>query len=197
MLIQAGALGAGRPASDLIVSPQHRILVGGGGQLTQYFESEAFAPAKALTGLPGTRHMKGTSEITWVHFACDRHEVVIANGCYSESLLLGPMVLNGLARTERQELFDIFEAAACTGGAMNGLAARSCLKVAEVRRDLATCKTNGARRRETEFRQWSIDLAMHMYEADRLREAVARNDRFAGSHKQTLAQLQRTGTLST
>lgn len=28
VLIKAGALGAGRPAQDLILSPQHRILVG-------------------------------------------------------------------------------------------------------------------------------------------------------------------------
>ena len=43
--IKAGALGRGHPAQDLIVSPQHRILVGGAGQLDGLFTSEAFAPA--------------------------------------------------------------------------------------------------------------------------------------------------------
>ena len=112
VLIQAGALGAGRPAQDLIVSPQHRIVVGGGGQLMAYFDTVAFAPAKALTGLPGIRHMKGKTKITYVHFACDRHEVVTANGCQSESLLLGPQVLQGLTPAERRTATRIFKPAA-------------------------------------------------------------------------------------
>lgn len=89
VLIAAGALGDGRPTSDLVVSPQHRVLVGGHAQLQDWFRSEAFVPAKSLTNLPGIRHMKGKKTITWFHFACDRHEVVFANGCLSESLLFG------------------------------------------------------------------------------------------------------------
>jgi len=112
VLIQAGALGAGRPAQDLIVSPQHRIVVGDGGQLMQFFDTVAFAPAKALTGLPGIRHMKGETKITYVHFACDLHEVVTANGCLSESLLLGPEVLKGLTLSERRNVARIFKPAA-------------------------------------------------------------------------------------
>lgn len=89
VLIHASALGAGRPAQDLIVSPQHRILVGGHGQLDDRFKKEALTPAKSLTSLPGIRHMTGKQSITWIHFACDQHEIVTANGCLSESLLLG------------------------------------------------------------------------------------------------------------
>ncbi|MFZ7093992.1 Hint domain-containing protein [Primorskyibacter sp. 2E233] len=108
VLIQAGALGPNRPAQDLIVSPQHRIIVGGGGQLMAHFDTVAFAPAKALTSLPGIRYMKGKTKITYVHFACDRHEVVTANGCLSESLLLGPEVMKGLSPAERREVTRIF-----------------------------------------------------------------------------------------
>lgn len=172
VLIQAGALGAGRPAQDLIVSPQHRILVGGGGQLTGYFAAEAFAPAKALTGLPGIRHMKGRSKITWVHFACDRHEVVIANECYSENLLLGPMVLNGLSRSERAVLTDIYGPAFGNRAGLNGPAIRDCLKAGEVRRHLAKRKESQDRHRASEIKKWDIDLAREKYEADRLRKAV-------------------------
>ena len=59
VLIGAGALGNGRPAQDLIVSPQHRIFVGGRGQLGGWFKTENFVPAKSLTVLQGIRHMKG------------------------------------------------------------------------------------------------------------------------------------------
>lgn len=135
--IKAGTLGLNIPAVDLTVSPQHRILVGGADQLALFFESEVFAPAKSLTSLVGIRHMKGRKKITWHHFACDRHEVVRANGCRSESLLLGPMVVNGLNATERQEVTALFGTASTPGAALNGPPARTCLKVGEVRRMLA------------------------------------------------------------
>jgi len=173
VLIQAGALGKGLPAHDLIVSPQHRILVGGGRQLVDYFHSEALAPAKALTELPGIRHMKGKSEVTWVHFACDRHEVVIANECYSESLLLGPMVLNGLSRSERAVLTEIYGPAFGNRAGLNGSSIRDCLRVGEVLRHLASRKDSPDRHRSSEIKKWDMDLAMEKYEADRLREAVA------------------------
>ncbi|WP_417808887.1 Hint domain-containing protein [Thioclava sp.] len=168
VLIAAGALGKGLPTQDLIVSPQHRMLVGGDGQLDGWFKTEAFAPAKSLTAVQGIRHMKGEQTITWFHFACDRHEVVTANGCLSESLLLGPMVIKALARPERQELTAIYGAAASPDAALNGPAARECLKVGEVRRHIATCKKKKEQRIVKEIKKWDVDLTMEQYNADQL-----------------------------
>lgn len=171
VLIAAGALGSGRPIQDLVVSPHHRMFVGGKGQLDGWFKTEAFAPAQSLTGLRGIRNMNGKQSITWIHFACDHHEVVIANGCLSESLLLGPMVTNGLTRTERKALTDIYGPAPPGCDALNGLAARECLKVGEVRRHLAKCQKEKAQRTAKEIRKWDRDLAMEEFEAAHLREA--------------------------
>jgi hypothetical protein len=171
--IKAGALGRNRPTQDLIVSPQHRILVGGAGQLDSVFACEAFAPAKSLTALPGIRHMKGKRGITWIHFACDCHEVVMANGCLSESLLLGPMVVNGLNATERRTLTDIFGPAAMPGAALSGTPARECLKVGAVKRQLAMHRKEKGRLVAKEIRKWDCDLATERHEADRLYEAAA------------------------
>ncbi|MFK7881322.1 Hint domain-containing protein [Roseobacter sp.] len=175
VLIKAGALGRNLPAHDLIVSPQHRILVGEAGQLHKVFATVALAPAKSLTKVPGIRHMKGNSKITWIHFACDRHEVVTANGCLSESLLLGPMVVNGLSPDERRALADIFGPAPTPDAALNGPPARECLTVGAVKRQIDKhLKEKGALLAEG-IKKCDVDTAMERYEAERLREANPRS----------------------
>ncbi len=174
VLIAANALGKGLPAQDLIVSPQHRMLVGGGGQLEGWFNSEVFAPAKSLTNLRGIRHMKGKKAITWIHFACERHEVVSANGSLSESLLLGPMVVNGLTGPERKALTEIYGPAPTDGAALNGPAARECLTVGDVRRHLAKRRNDKKQRIAKEVRKWDCDLVMEHWETDQASEASPR-----------------------
>ncbi len=125
VLIGAHALGKGQPCADLIVSPHHRMLLHG----------SVLAPAKALTGLRGIRRMRGKRAVTWVHFACEAHHVVTANGARSESLLLGPMVVKGLARRDRLRLIGYFGADRCRSFefALNGPAAYRCLTVRETK----------------------------------------------------------------
>lgn len=171
ILIAAGALGSGRPEQDLIVSPQHRILVGGHKQLDAVVETEAFAMAKSLTKLKGIRTMRGKSKVTWIHFACDRHEIVFANGCLSESLLLGPMVVNGFTDAERQEVTGIFGHASAPDAALNGPPALKCLKSKDIVRPPEKSPEEKKWRIAKEIRKWDVDAAMERYEAGRLREA--------------------------
>lgn len=135
VLIGKNAFGAGCPDSDLIVSPQHRIMLGGKSQFPE-FGSQALAPAKALVGCAGVRHMMGKQDIDWIHFACKNHEIVIANACLSESLLLGPLVRAGLTFAQRCRLKQIFGRAPDRRSALNGPAARPLLTVAQTVRQL-------------------------------------------------------------
>lgn len=149
VLIEADALGPGHPSHKLVVSPQHRILVGGSGQLDSIFKTQVFVPAKSLTSLPRIRHMMGKKDIVWVHFACDRHEVVFANGCLSESLLLGPMVVQLLNKSQRKELFELFGPAPKPGEPLNGPSARKYMTLGSAQRKLkAYRKDNRASRYE-------------------------------------------------
>ena len=159
VLIAAGALGPALPSKDLIVSPQHRMLVGGGGQLERQFETEVLVPAKSLTTLRGIRHMQGKSKITWVHFACDRHEIITANGCLSESLLLSPLVVSGLSGNERRTLVDIFGPAQ-VGAALNGQPARKTLNVGKVHYLLQEPAKETRQTNVLSCRGWDRDSAM-------------------------------------
>lgn len=144
VLIRAGALAPGLPNDDLIVSPQHRMLVGAAGQLEDHFEDEVFVPARSLTSLPGIRLMRGKKSVRWHHLACERHEVVRANGCLSESLYLGPMVLRNLPRNIRDMLRSVY-AHSPSDEALNGPLARNCLNVGQVERSLRNSRRHTKR----------------------------------------------------
>ncbi len=135
VLIRAGALGPETPERDLTVSSQHRILVGANRQLEGHFDVEVFVPAKSLISLPGIRHVKGKTAIRWLHFSCDSHEVVRANGCLTESLYLGPMVLRRLPRKLYATQQSVC-ANADSGLALNWPLARRCLSHRQARESL-------------------------------------------------------------
>jgi hypothetical protein len=81
--------------------------------------------------------MRGKKQVTWHHFACRGHEVVRANGCLSESLLLGPMVLRSMTKSELAEVAGVFGTQLSETVALNGKPARRLVPTGEVRRILA------------------------------------------------------------
>lgn len=105
--IRKGALGQGMPAADLLVSPQHRILVRSGIAQRMFGAAEVLVAAKQLLELQGVEIARLDS-VEYVHFAFDRHEIVTANGAPSESLYPGPQALKSLGIAARDELFAIF-----------------------------------------------------------------------------------------
>lgn len=145
VLIGSGAFGPDIPDRDLAVSPQHGMLVGGQRQLHPLFDEEQLVPAKALTALRKIRHMNGRRRVEWVHFACDRHEIVRANGCWSESLLLGAMALRTMTLMERLSVAKLFGPGDASDGALNGPPARNKRRVAAVRREIRNAQHLSAR----------------------------------------------------
>lgn len=134
ILIKAGALGINLPHTDLVVSSQHRILVGEAGQLEHVFKEPALVPAKGLITLPGIRKMRGKKQVDWWHFALDCHEVVEANGAQAESLLISKMVLNALDASERMCLHSMFGLIEGYDVALNGPPARELLGAGKAKR---------------------------------------------------------------
>ena len=102
--VQEGALGGGLPWRDLIVSPQHRMLVRSKIAARMTGGAEVLVPAKRLVGVPGITRVTQSPVQRYIHFQLDRHEVVFAEGAPTESLLPGPMVQTLLPLTAPQML---------------------------------------------------------------------------------------------
>ena len=46
--------------------------------------------------------------ITYFHLLFDRHEIVMSDGAWSESLFTGPQALNSVSDAARREIFALF-----------------------------------------------------------------------------------------
>ena len=106
----------------LQTGPQAELLFG---------EDEVLIRAQHLTHLPGIRAER-LRQVTYVHILFDRHELVLADGAWSESFQPGARSIGGLGHAERDELFKIFPDLVQRGfGTFD--AARSTLKGFEAR----------------------------------------------------------------
>lgn len=108
ILIASGSLGEGRPYRDLVVSPQHRMLLQGPDIERTFLETEVLAPAKGLTGLHGVRVMKGKRHATYYHILLDRHCVIKAEGAFTESFYPGPIAFKMMSTRQCREIIGCF-----------------------------------------------------------------------------------------
>lgn len=115
VLLAEGSLGGGLPERDMIVSPHHRILVSGERSLPGYDAHDMLVPARLLVNGDDIRHVE-PERAAYVHVMFARSEVVMANGCWTESFQPADTSLNGLGDAQRTELFAMFpELGAKTG----------------------------------------------------------------------------------
>lgn len=105
--IAAGALGAGAPAQDLLVSPQHRVLVRSSIAQRMFGSDEVLVAARQLLSLDGVEELS-VDTVEYFHILFDRHEIVISNGAETESLFTGPEALKALGPQARGEIFALF-----------------------------------------------------------------------------------------
>jgi hypothetical protein len=106
--IQAGAFGPGCPARDMLVSRQHRILLQDWRADLLFGSAEVLAAAVDLVNDRDIVQVYDLEPVTYVHFMFDRHQVVLADGIWAESLRPGPAVLATLGRAAQEELFALF-----------------------------------------------------------------------------------------
>lgn len=118
--IRKGALGPDLPADDLTVSPQHRVLVRSRIGRRLFGEDEVLVAAKHLLGLPGIEVRCPAEGVTYYHMLFDRHELVLSNGAWTESLFPGPQAMHAVGAAARREILSLFPELAQTDSRPQG-----------------------------------------------------------------------------
>ena len=121
------------PARDLLVSPQHRILVRSHIAQRMFGSHEVLIAAKQLLAINGIEQVAADT-VTYFHILFDAHEIVLSNGAETESLYTGAQALKAVGPAARAEILALFpelrdtpaEAARCLvpGGRAQQLARR-------------------------------------------------------------------------
>ena len=130
--VRAGSLGAGLPERDMLLSPQHRILMNNDQTALYFGEREVLAAARHLTGLEGV-DVVDSNATTYIHFMFDQHEVVLSNGTWTESFQPGEGVLDGMDSKQRDEIYTLFPDLQSVDGIEGYSSARRSLKKHEAR----------------------------------------------------------------
>lgn len=127
VLIRKGALGNGLPERDMMVSPNHRVLVANDRTALYFEDREVLVAAKHLVGMEGIDKVARTS-VTYIHFMFDQHEVVLSDGAWTESFQPGDLSLSGMDAAQRAELLELFPELQTRQGLAGYQAARRSLK---------------------------------------------------------------------
>lgn len=132
VLITAGSLGPNLPERDLLVSPQHRMLLTGWRAQLMFGEEQLLAPTKGLINDSTILRQPAPKGVTYIHLGFARHQIITANGAQTESLHTGSVAKDQMEIKAREELFTLFPKLR-TQPYSGSEAARQCLSVSETR----------------------------------------------------------------
>ncbi|MBQ0803814.1 MAG: Hint domain-containing protein [Sulfitobacter sp.] len=132
VLIKAGSLGENMPERDIMVSPNHRMLIADKGASMYFDEPEVLAAAKHFVGKDGICHVD-VSQTSYIHFMFERHEVVLSDGTWTESFYPGDYTIDGLGAEQRDEILALFPELETEVGMKGYRTARATLKKYEAK----------------------------------------------------------------
>ncbi|MBY8976220.1 Hint domain-containing protein [Rhodobacteraceae bacterium NNCM2] len=130
--ISAGALGENLPERDLMVSPQHRMLVRNWRAELMFGEPEVLVSAKALVNDHDIRPVSDGDEVEYFHMLFDQHEIILAEGAETESFHPGDAAWTALEQAARDEIVELFPQLETEGLAGLGPTARPVLRSFEM-----------------------------------------------------------------
>lgn len=106
--IPKGSLGDGLPVRDLLVSPQHRILISKEAFPFLPTDFEQFAPALSLIGYRGIAQDQACRTVRYYHVLLARHSIIRAERLCSESFFPGPIAMRNLSFANRVQILSLY-----------------------------------------------------------------------------------------
>ena len=103
--INAGTLDNTR---DLVVSPQHCILINDWRAELHFGLDTVLIPAKALINGETVTQETGDQPVTYLHLYFDTHQIVCSEGVHSESLFPGAFIIGTRRNAAMRELLELF-----------------------------------------------------------------------------------------
>lgn len=110
--VRSGAMGRGAPGTDLIVSPQHRLLLKGAIAQELYNTREVLVTAHSLLNDRTIVRDHSLREVRYFHLLLGRHQIVWANGIEAESFHPAHTSLDTIDPDQRAALLDVVPEAA-------------------------------------------------------------------------------------
>ncbi len=105
--IRSNVFGLGQPDGDLVVSPQHRMLVRGAAAQALFNTDEVLVAAEDLLNDISITVDHQLREVTYVHVLLERHQVVWANGLETESFHPSNAALDTIDPAQRDALLGV------------------------------------------------------------------------------------------
>lgn len=105
--IRSGSLCEGEPDQDLLVSPDHRLLLRGATSRVLFNTSEVLVAAKHLVNNRDILVDHQVREVTYYHVLLANHQVVWANGVECESFHPASMSLDDMEASQRNRLVQV------------------------------------------------------------------------------------------
>ncbi|THH36053.1 Hint domain-containing protein [Aliishimia ponticola] len=106
--IRAGALGIDRPEEELLVSPEHRMLISGRVAQDLFNTPEVLVAARDLVNGDTIAVDLTVRHVTYVHLLLERHQVLWANGVATESFHPANAAFSTLADDDRKRLTSLY-----------------------------------------------------------------------------------------
>ena len=108
VFFEQNSLGPNIPNSPMMLSRQHRLMLDTVVAERMTGSRQVLVPAHKLSELPGVSVVHTLGFVTYWHFLCDQHEIVMANGTPAETLYLGQQARKSMSSAALAEVTDLF-----------------------------------------------------------------------------------------